>query len=262
MKIRRISEHLKDQNWFAVALDFIIVVIGVGAALMAQQWLGERQGRAELERALSSLNSDLFRVYFVSKERLAVADCRKERYAELGALLLETEHSWPGSAREYPASPIQPALPVVVRSPHRYWTSAIWETELAKGTFNRMDNDSLVLLASVFSRGEEAESIQAMIRDLESNLQALAHPLQLDIGDRLRYYDILARADSASSLLEVVAAQHVDYIEAFGLRLISNEDEAAVYRQFLADQNARAISVYGDCVVPMAFPFLEEGNFD
>ncbi len=83
MKLRRITQHLSDQNWFAVALDFIIVVIGVGAALMAQQWLGERHSRAELDRALDSLSADLFRVYFVSKERLAVAECRKERYGEL-----------------------------------------------------------------------------------------------------------------------------------------------------------------------------------
>ena len=26
MLLRRITEHVKDQNWFAVALDFVIVV--------------------------------------------------------------------------------------------------------------------------------------------------------------------------------------------------------------------------------------------
>ena len=29
MLLRRITQHVKDQNWFAVAVDFVIVVIGV-----------------------------------------------------------------------------------------------------------------------------------------------------------------------------------------------------------------------------------------
>jgi len=34
MLLRSISKHVKDQNWFAVALDFVIVVIGVAVAMM------------------------------------------------------------------------------------------------------------------------------------------------------------------------------------------------------------------------------------
>ena len=29
MILRRITEHVKAQNWFAVGLDFLIVVVGV-----------------------------------------------------------------------------------------------------------------------------------------------------------------------------------------------------------------------------------------
>lgn len=29
MLLRRITEHVKNQNWFAVALDFLIVVVGL-----------------------------------------------------------------------------------------------------------------------------------------------------------------------------------------------------------------------------------------
>jgi hypothetical protein len=32
MILRRISAHVKDQNWFAVGVDFVIVVIGVFSA--------------------------------------------------------------------------------------------------------------------------------------------------------------------------------------------------------------------------------------
>ena len=38
MILRRITKHVKDQNWFAVALDFIIVVLGVFIGLQISNW--------------------------------------------------------------------------------------------------------------------------------------------------------------------------------------------------------------------------------
>ena len=36
MILRRVTEHVKAQNWSAVALDFFIVVVGVGVAMLGQ----------------------------------------------------------------------------------------------------------------------------------------------------------------------------------------------------------------------------------
>jgi hypothetical protein len=38
MLLRSITKHVKDQNWFAVAIDFFIVVIGVYIGLQVQEW--------------------------------------------------------------------------------------------------------------------------------------------------------------------------------------------------------------------------------
>ena len=35
---RRLSKHLKSQNWFAVSVDFVIVVVGVFMGLPVQDW--------------------------------------------------------------------------------------------------------------------------------------------------------------------------------------------------------------------------------
>lgn len=53
MLLRRMMDHVKDQNWFAVVLDFFIVVFGVVVAFQLQSW-GER--RAAAERAGQSLH--------------------------------------------------------------------------------------------------------------------------------------------------------------------------------------------------------------
>ncbi|GAB5415815.1 MAG: hypothetical protein Cons2KO_34180 [Congregibacter sp.] len=42
MLLRRVSQHLKDQNWTAVVIDFFIVVIGVFVGLQVQEWYADR----------------------------------------------------------------------------------------------------------------------------------------------------------------------------------------------------------------------------
>ncbi len=43
MLLRRITKHVTDQNWFAVFLDLIIVVLGVYIGLQVQQWALEKE---------------------------------------------------------------------------------------------------------------------------------------------------------------------------------------------------------------------------
>lgn len=50
MLLRRITKHVKDQNWFAVVLDFLIVVFGVFIGLQVGNWNAARMDR-ELEGA-------------------------------------------------------------------------------------------------------------------------------------------------------------------------------------------------------------------
>lgn len=38
MLLRRITKHVKDQNWFAVSIDFAIVVVGVFVGLQVSNW--------------------------------------------------------------------------------------------------------------------------------------------------------------------------------------------------------------------------------
>ncbi|MEO0452474.1 MAG: hypothetical protein AAFZ74_19330 [Pseudomonadota bacterium] len=58
MLLRRITKHVKDQNWFAVALDFMIVVIGVFIGLQVANWNDSRVERVELVDQLSSLHAE------------------------------------------------------------------------------------------------------------------------------------------------------------------------------------------------------------
>jgi len=45
MVIRRIRDHVADQNWFAVAVDLGIVVAGVFLGTQVSNWNASRQDR-------------------------------------------------------------------------------------------------------------------------------------------------------------------------------------------------------------------------
>lgn len=59
MILRRLTEHVKAQNWFAVALDFVIVVIGVFVGLQVNNWNADRSLRAQEAGILTSILEDL-----------------------------------------------------------------------------------------------------------------------------------------------------------------------------------------------------------
>ena len=52
MRLRRITEHVKAQNWTAVVLDFLVVVAGVFVGVQVNEWwlsrLDARKERAYL----------------------------------------------------------------------------------------------------------------------------------------------------------------------------------------------------------------------
>lgn len=259
MILRRITKHVKDQNWFAVALDFFIVVVGVGVALMGQQTLSDRQARSDYTRAVLDLRNGIYDVYGTTKERVALTECRKTRYRELGSLLMQTDTPWPGMPRDYSLGEIEMVFPRVTRSPQRLWTTSLWDTNLANGTFDLMDDEDRERLSFAFASGDLIEQkFQFDVSDMEANLQALAYPLDPSLSDRLRYYDLITRADAASSTMELVASQIIPRIEATPFLAPLNAAEAAKRREELTQENAHLTAVYGDCVIPMVYPHFED----
>lgn len=58
MILRRITQHVRDQNWFAVGLDFFIVVIGVFIGLQVSNWNDARSEHAQHEVYIERLHND------------------------------------------------------------------------------------------------------------------------------------------------------------------------------------------------------------
>ncbi|MFK8012422.1 MAG: hypothetical protein AB8B80_10300 [Marinicellaceae bacterium] len=261
MLLRRITQHVKTQNWFAVTLDFIIVVIGVAVAMMGQEWLSERDQRQNTIQAEKVLQDDLRRNYFNAKERVAVSKCRIEAYKSISQKLREPGDEWIGMPRTSERADVvsyNTALPNLLRSPSRTWGSNNWHAELARGTFNSMEVDRRNRIDGLFRQAEHAQKLQREIYTLQGRMKTLAYSIRIDQPDRLRYLDTLGEMDLKSGLTELIAGQIAISIENIGIDL--SPEQITQINELVTAQNKSAQTIYGDCYVPFDFNAIIEPN--
>lgn len=61
MLLRRITEHVKAQNWFAVAIDFVIVVVGVFIGIQVSNWNEACSDRLSEREIVDAIADDIRR---------------------------------------------------------------------------------------------------------------------------------------------------------------------------------------------------------
>ena len=59
MLLRRITQHIKDQKWFAVFIDFVIVVVGVFIGIQVANWNDERVAAADEAKLMVRLTEEM-----------------------------------------------------------------------------------------------------------------------------------------------------------------------------------------------------------
>lgn len=59
MLLRRVSQHVKEQNWFAVGIDFFIVILGVFMGIQVANWNEERSEAVRERQVLYAILEDL-----------------------------------------------------------------------------------------------------------------------------------------------------------------------------------------------------------
>jgi len=56
---RRLYEHVRNHNWFAVLIDFIVVVVGVFVGVQVSNWNESVKDRSRTERVIETLRESL-----------------------------------------------------------------------------------------------------------------------------------------------------------------------------------------------------------
>lgn len=91
MLLRRLLDHLKSQNWAAVALDFLVVVIGIFLAFQIERWYASHRDAASAYEHLTALSDDLSTNREILERQIRRRD---EQIAAAGILLqLDTRKS-------------------------------------------------------------------------------------------------------------------------------------------------------------------------
>ncbi|MBI1398802.1 hypothetical protein [Hyphomonas sp.] len=87
MILRRLTEHVKSQNWFAVGLDFLIVVAGVFVATQVANWNTARVERAQERQYLLRLHEEVSALVDEQERDRADVMARATRMEEIAAYL-------------------------------------------------------------------------------------------------------------------------------------------------------------------------------
>ena len=97
MILRRVTKHVQEQNWFAVSIDFVIVVTGVFIGIQVANWNETRQDEATGYAYLIRIQEDLAVDRAVLEEQGAFWTATKSygeaalKYLEEGVLLNNSE---------------------------------------------------------------------------------------------------------------------------------------------------------------------------
>ncbi|WOJ97439.1 hypothetical protein R0137_02430 [Congregibacter brevis] len=254
MLLTRVTEHVRTQNWLAVAIDFVIVVVGVLFALVAEQWFRDQQLRKELTQIEVALNASLLQNLFNMREVVAMAPCRKERTEALSLLLQSDSDPWRGLPWTANQGIFETGLPEVLPTPYRMWGSHVWNAEQSGEAIGLMDADRRRALDTIFTGTNLIRLKQDEIFEAMSKLKVLAIARDISASDRTRYLERLHYHELQSGLLERVARQTLEQIEVIGYSADDTYiDEFQTYMETYADNR---IERYGNCFVPFELPFL------
>ena len=78
MLLRRLTQHVNEQNWFAVTLDFIIVVVGVFVGLQVSNWNEENSFDKKETALLYELKKEMDNSIVTEKRKI-------DNYAQVAA---------------------------------------------------------------------------------------------------------------------------------------------------------------------------------
>ena len=261
MILRHITQHVKDQNWFAVGLDFVIVVAGILIAFQVTNWSEERHQASQAEQALDSIKAELSFLLFLSSERLANEPCRIQKIRVLSDRLAEDGEDWDADIdidKPNGSGFSEFAMPRVLRTPLRPWPDTAWKTLIASETALHLERAQFNRLSIIYDLATETDRLDEMAWRLRGKLSHLALSGILSAAERRTALETLGEFSAIGDLIHISAGHLRQEI-----MLLDYEYEDAIkHLQEQYDGLGVAIkasqSVYGECLSIAEYqPLLE-----
>lgn len=246
MLLRRVTQHVKDQNWFAVGIDFVIVVVGVFIGIQVANWNDARTNEYREAEILETIYAELLedRVEFQNGKESAMVTISSAAYVlEAAGLDVQDQLAMPvskasdlGLSSNYAAVP----EPITLSTDHkqRLWSSIVVgyyptanaasiDALIGGGNLDLITNQALRQNLQAYRnnaialRGSQADTIKAFRTIAVSAGQERGYsPFFRGAED-----EFIERVSDDEHLLAIIATQR-EYA-ALHLLLIEAADEAA-----------------------------------
>lgn len=167
MILRRVGKHAKAQDWFAVALDFLIVVVGVFIGIEVANWNSARQDRQEERRYYRQLLVDLR----TDLESFREAEERADRYDNAAQLVIDrlNGNAPPPVSRGRMATAIHYAGYIYIPRASR----GTYDELISTGNLRLLRNSSLKSqIARYYDVFDENRQWDPLVRDQQSDFWA------------------------------------------------------------------------------------------
>jgi hypothetical protein len=135
MILRSLNKHIKEQNWFAVFLDFFIVVLGILLAFQVTNWNEERKAKFAEQAVINQLGLEFASIKTQLEKQIEV----REQWIELIAKLIQTLD---GELAEDPTL-IKSALDATTAAGRVPAQSAAYIQLTSSGDLSQLSNEAL-----------------------------------------------------------------------------------------------------------------------
>jgi len=134
---RRAGQHLREQNWFALAAELVVVVVGVFLGLQAANWNEERQERDDEEAILVRLQDETATLLDAVRNEREVLQSKVDLFSQAQTVIFTSTE----------ARSLTPAECSAVAGSHIYRRESdqlpILEEMLSTGRFDRLTDEEI-----------------------------------------------------------------------------------------------------------------------
>ena len=229
MIFKRAVAKLRAQDWMAIAIELMIVTLGVLIALAAQQWAEERGWSRKVSSDREALRDELGEHYGYAVEYRVVYPCLQDQVARLrdrvrsSAIMLDPApiyHEVDATKDDY-----------VLRMPTKYYPTDAWQEALNDGVVQRLDPAVRRQFAGHYVSLANLAAMNELNGEAERQLMVLAQPLRLDPSVQYSIIGELTRLSGRLQWLDTQNGQVIDYIEHIGM-VPSAEQARAVTKRY------------------------------
>ena len=192
MLLRRVIEHVKAQNWTAVALDFFIVVVGVFIGIQVANWNNRVVDKRKADERLTTILID------IEQERAILKATREywattKAYAEMAVAGFNNDQSV--DDEQFVISAYQASQAIFPKS-----YRATYEQIVSSGSINIAGNTELIsaIMNYYIFNWTTAERYTSLTPYRANIRRAIPHVIQLEIRENCG--DQIVTAGAASTL--------------------------------------------------------------